>query len=71
MLHLRPAITRITFGVARYLSSIAARAAARFSGVSRPRFSTRIILRTEILHPRYAGCLGFLTFIQCVQQPAP
>ena len=33
----------ITFGAARYLSSIAARAAARFSGVNNPRFSARII----------------------------
>ena len=39
----RPTITPITFGAARYFSSIAARAAARFSGVSRPRFSARII----------------------------
>ena len=39
----RPTITPITFGAARYFSSIAARAAARFSGVRRPRFSARII----------------------------
>jgi len=35
----RPTMTPITFGAARYFSSIAARAAARFSGVSNPRFS--------------------------------
>ncbi len=39
----RPIITPITFGAARYFSSIAARAAARLSGVSKPRFSARII----------------------------
>ena len=39
----RPTMTPITFGADRYFSSIAARAAARFSGVSRPRFSARII----------------------------
>ena len=41
--HHRPTITPITFGADRYFSSIAARAAARFSGVSKPRFSARII----------------------------
>jgi len=39
----RPTMTPITFGAARYFSSIAARAAARFSGVSNPRFSASII----------------------------
>ena len=39
----RPTMTPITFGADRYFSSIAARAAARFSGVSSPRFSARII----------------------------
>ena len=39
----RPTMTPITFGADRYFSSIAARAAARFSGVSNPRFSARII----------------------------
>ena len=39
----RPTMTPITFGADRYLSSIAARAAARFSGVSNPRFSASII----------------------------
>ena len=39
----RPTMTPITFGADRYFSSICARAAARFSGVSRPRFSARII----------------------------
>ena len=39
----RPTMTPITFGADRYFSSISARAAARFSGVSRPRFSARII----------------------------
>src|SRR5262249_16703898 len=38
-----PMITPITLGAARYFSSIAARAAARFSAVNRPRFSARII----------------------------
>ena len=42
MLH-RPTMTPITFGADRYFSSMAARAAARFSGVSSPRFSARII----------------------------
>ena len=42
-LNYRPTITPITFGAARYFSSIAARAAARFSAVSRPRFSAKII----------------------------
>ena len=39
----RPTMTPITLGADRYFSSIAARAAARFSGVSKPRFSARII----------------------------
>ena len=39
----RPTMTPITFGADRYFSSMAARAAARFSGVSRPRFSAKII----------------------------
>ena len=39
----RPTMTPITFGAARYFSSMRARDAARFSGVSRPRFSARII----------------------------
>ena len=36
-------ITPTTFGAARYFSSTAARAAERFSGVSRQRFSAKII----------------------------
>jgi hypothetical protein len=56
----RPTITPITFGAAGYFASIAARAAARFSGVCRPRFSARIILRTGILHPTVCRMLGVL-----------
>jgi orotate phosphoribosyltransferase len=39
----RPMMTPITFGADRYFSSICARAAARCSGVSKPRFSASII----------------------------
>jgi uncharacterized protein DUF3658 len=51
-------MTPITFGADRYFSSMAARAAARFSGVSNPRFSARIIqqycLYFEMLELVYA-----------------